>query len=336
MMKYLTLITLYVSLMFTTLVRADIEIQPGLSGAWVANASGQGVFVNIARTNDQPNFVLTWYAYLNGNQVWLIGSQSFDYGLQQLTIPMSIPSGADWGDNFVENDVQRTEWGSVTVNFTDCNNGTLQYDSNNVAFGANTIPLIRLTTTDGLSCDENIETPDKNTLDESEKESLVFMREEEKMARDVYLLFFRNYGVNVFTNISLSEQTHMDAVLSLMNTYNVSDSSTGVEGTFNNQELQELYNALVDMGSPSLADAYLASALIEETDIRDIEAFKSDITSGDILQTYDNLLCGSRNHLRSFVSRYESETGNQYTVQLPELANEVAEILSSSNEQCGK
>ncbi len=55
--KYLTLITLYVSLMFTTLARADIEIQSGLSGAWVADASGQGAFVNIAKTNDQPNFI---------------------------------------------------------------------------------------------------------------------------------------------------------------------------------------------------------------------------------------------------------------------------------------
>ncbi len=335
-MKYLTLITLYVSLTFTTLVKADIEIQPGLSGAWVADASGQGVFVNIARTNDQPNFVLTWYAYLNGKQVWLIGSQSFDYGLQQLTIPMSMTSGADWGDNFAENDVQRTEWGSVTVSFTDCNNSALQYDSNDMAFGTGTIPLIRLTNTDGLLCDENTETPDNNSLDSIEKESLVFMREEEKMARDVYLLFFSKYGVNTFTNVALSEQTHMDAVLSLMNTYNIPESSTGVEGTFNNQGLQELYNDLVSTGERSLADAYLASALVEETDIRDLVAFKSDITSEDILNTYDNLLCGSRNHLRSFVSRYESETGNQYTVQLPELANEVAEILSSSNEQCGK
>ena len=329
-MKKVSQILLFTGLLFAFSTNANIQLQPGVSGAWIAGASGQGIFVNIARVNDQPNFVVTWYGYLNGEQIWLVGSQPFDYGIETLTIPMTITSGTGWDTNFVESDVIRTDWGTVTIDFANCNSGTMQYSSNDANYGTGSLALIRLTNTDGLSCHE-----DSAAQNSIAQQSLAFMREEEKMARDVYLKFNRDYGQQVFSNIASSEQTHMDAVLNLMYVYNVDDTSTGVEGTFNNPDLQALYDALIDMGSTSLEDAYLASALIEETDIRDIEVFAEDIDAQDILDTYDNLLCGSRNHLRSYVSKYEQLTGNTYQVQIPELATEVAEILSSGNEQCG-
>jgi|GEM_PF-541165 len=327
-MRNLLIAVLYISLFFGSYSKADIDIQPGISGAWIADSSGQGVFINIARVNDRPNFVVTWYSYLDGVPIWLVGSQPFDYGVEQLTIPMSITSGGQWGNNFVSDDVVVSEWGNVTVNFTDCSAGLLQYEAIDENFGFGSIVLNRLTNTDGLSCHE--------TSDTSDKESLAFMREEEKMARDVYLLFFRNYGVNMFNNIASSEQTHMDAVLNLMNVYNVPDSSTGVEGTFNNVDLQDLYDALIAMGESSLENAYLAGALIEETDIKDLMAFEEGTVATDILNTYGNLLCGSRNHMRAFVKQYQNLTGKVYEVQIPEMAEVVAEILSSDNEQCGK
>lgn len=330
-MKTVTQTILFTGLLFTLMATANIQLQPGVSGAWIAGASGQGILVNIARVNDKPNFVVTWYGYLNGQQIWLIGSQPFDYGIETLSIPMTITSGTGWDTNFVESDVIINDWGTVTIDFVDCNLGTMQYSSNDANYGSGSLELTRLTTTDGLSCHENT-----GTADSIAKQSLEFMREEEKLARDVYLHFNNLYGQNVFTNIASSEQTHMDSVLNLMYIYNVEDTSTGVEGTFNNTDLQDLYDALIEMGSPSLADAYLAAALIEETDIRDIEVFSEGIEAEDILTTYDNLLCGSQNHLRSYVSKYELETGTNYQVQIPELANEVAEILATANEQCGR
>ena len=330
-MKLIIQLALFTTLFYGVTAKANIDIQPGISGAWIADASGQGIFVNVARVEDRPNFVVSWYSYQDNNQVWLIGSLPFDYGVQELTIPMIITSGTDWGQSFSGDDVIRTEWGTITISFVDCNNGLLEYHANDPIFGADVIPLFRLTNTDGLSCHE-----ESASNDSIEKQSLIFMREEEKMARDVYLVFNRLYGQNVFSNIANSEQTHMDSVLNLMNIYNVADSSTGVEGTFNNVELQELYDALIDLGTPSVGDAYLAAALIEETDIRDIEVFSEGIEAQDILTTYDNLLCGSRNHLRSYVSKYEQETGNAYQVQIAELADEVADILATSNEQCGR
>ncbi len=329
-MKTVTQTILFTGLLFALTATANIQLQPGISGAWIAGASGQGIFVNIARVNDQPNFVVTWYGYLNDQQIWLIGSQPFDYGIETLSVPMTITSGTGWDTNFVESDVIRNAWGTVTIDFSDCNLGTMQYSSNDANYGSGSLELTRLTGTDGLSCHE-----ETGTADSIAKQSLAFMREEEKLARDVYLKFNRDYGQNVFSNIASSEQTHMDSVLNLMYIYNVEDSSTGIEGTFNNTDLQALYDVLIDMGSSSLSDAYLAAALIEETDIRDIEVFSEGIEAEDILTTYDNLLCGSRNHLRSYVSKYEAETGTTYQVQIPELASEVADILATANEQCG-
>ncbi len=330
-MKKVSQILLFTSLLLGFTANANIQLQPGVSGAWIAGASGQGIFVNIARVNDQPNFVVAWYGYLNGEQIWLVGAQTFEYGIETLTVPMSITSGTGWDTSFVESDVVITEWGTVTIDFSDCNVGTMQYSSNDSNYGSGSMALIRLSNTDGLSCHE-----EQVAQGSIEQQSLAFMREEEKMARDVYLKFNRDYGQTVFSNIASSEQTHMDAVLNLMNIYNVDDTSTGVEGTFNNSELQDLYDALIEMGSTSLEDAYLASALIEETDIRDLDEFSAGITATDILATYEKLNCGSRNHLRSYVSKYEQLTGNTYQVQIPELATQVAEILSSGNEQCGR
>ena len=42
------------------------------------------------------------------------------------------------------------------------------------------------------------------------------MREEEKLARDVYLTLYDIWGTPAFNNIASSEQTHMDAVLMLI------------------------------------------------------------------------------------------------------------------------
>lgn len=48
------------------------------------------------------------------------------------------------------------------------------------------------------------------TLDQQEKDAILYMREEEKLARDVYEFLYAKWNVNTFGNIRRSEQTHMD------------------------------------------------------------------------------------------------------------------------------
>jgi hypothetical protein len=140
---------------------------------------------------------------------------------------------------------------------------------------------------------ELLSTPELNTL--------ALMREEEKLARDVYIALYSKWGANVFTNISSSEQTHMDAILMLLNKYGLPDPvGTNAIGVFNNATLQSLYTQLVAQGSVSLLDAYKVGATIEDLDIFDLTTALTSIDNQDIRLVYDSLKKGSRNHMRSF------------------------------------
>lgn len=138
-------------------------------------------------------------------------------------------------------------------------------------------------------------------LSTDEASSLVFMREEEKLARDVYAAMFSLWGGNVFQNIGASEQVHMDAVKLLLTRYALPDpAATTLPGQFNNTMLQDLYDALVASGQVSLATALQVGAEIEDLDIRDLRSIKATIDNADLLLVYENLEKGSRNHLRAF------------------------------------
>jgi hypothetical protein len=155
-----------------------------------------------------------------------------------------------------------------------------------------------------------------DVLSDTEVEGLLYMREEEKLARDVYLTLYDKWGLGVFQNISGSEQAHMDAVKSLLDRYGLEDPAAGNEiGVFTNLTLQALYDQLVEEGSQSLADALRVGAAIEEIDILDLEERIAQTDKGDIQQVYDNLMMGSSNHLRAFVSNPERQTGETYQPQ---------------------
>lgn len=136
----------------------------------------------------------------------------------------------------------------------------------------------------------------------TEMEGLKFMREEEKLARDVYLVLYENWNAQVFSNIAKSEQKHTDAIKTLLNKYEIEDPVVNDEiGVFQNSDLQTLYNSLVEKGKVSLVEALKIGAAIEEIDILDLEKYLHVVDSEDITFVYNNLMRGSRNHLRAFV-----------------------------------
>lgn len=151
-------------------------------------------------------------------------------------------------------------------------------------------------------------------LTQEEAADLQFMREEEKLARDVYMTFYAEWGTNVFNNIARSEQSHTDAILRLMTKYGVTDPALDI-GLFSNPELQELFDTLVAGGSQSVLDALKIGALIEEVDMEDIAAAMTRTSQSTILKVYANLMAGSERHLRAFVSNIELITGEPYAAQ---------------------
>ncbi|MDC7247954.1 MAG: DUF2202 domain-containing protein [Sphaerochaetaceae bacterium] len=135
-------------------------------------------------------------------------------------------------------------------------------------------------------------------------EGILLMREEEKLARDVYLTLYDLYSVPVFLNIAQSEQRHTDSVKWLIEQKGLTDPVISDEiGEFSDDELQQLYQILIEQGSQSLSQAFIVGALVEELDIYDIERLLEDEDDIQIIRVYDNLLEGSMNHLRSFYSK---------------------------------
>ncbi len=140
------------------------------------------------------------------------------------------------------------------------------------------------------------------SLDANEVEGLRYMREEEKLAHDVYLALYARWPrLSVFSNIAASEAQHTDAVLGQLQRYGVADPAAGkAAGVFDNSYLQALYNQLIAMGSVSEVEALKVGCLIEETDIQDIRDKMALTDEASILSVYQNLLCGSYHHLQSF------------------------------------
>lgn len=153
----------------------------------------------------------------------------------------------------------------------------------------------------------------ESVLSPAEAADLLFMQEEERLARDVYAVFYETWGMNVFENIGDAEQSHTDSVAVLVRRYGLEDDSAEVTaGVFANPELQKLYDDLVLTGMQSPEDALRAAALVEETDIVDLQDAMSRTENADILRVYENLIAGSENHLRSFVRNLE-QRGESYS-----------------------
>lgn len=154
------------------------------------------------------------------------------------------------------------------------------------------------------------------TLTTHEADGLLYMREEEKLAHDVYLALGERWTLPVFTNIASAEQTHTDAVQLLLERYNLTDPAAGnAAGVFTNAELQALYAKLVEQGSTSLTEALSVGAEIEELDIVDLRSRASDKADVDLV--YSNLERGSRNHLRAFTKQLDRNGSTYEPMHLP-------------------
>lgn len=169
-------------------------------------------------------------------------------------------------------------------------------------------------------------------LTKAEIEGIILMREEEKLARDVYTTLGEKWNLNIFSNIAQSEQTHMDAVLYLVQKYEIEDPvKNDTVGVFTDPALQNLYNQLVSKGEESMIGALVVGANIEDLDIYDLERLMSQTDNQDILITYANLQKGSRNHMRAFNKQIE-KNGGKYSPQYISI-NSFESIVSSEQER---
>ena len=138
-------------------------------------------------------------------------------------------------------------------------------------------------------------------LTDVEIENILYMRQEEKLARDVYLTLYEQWGATIFANISESEQRHMDALKRLVTLYGLEDTITNnAVGWFDDPVFKALYEQFVADGTDSLSDALNVGVSIEELDIADLTEALEQTSMRNVRRVFENLLRGSTNHLAAF------------------------------------
>ena len=169
-------------------------------------------------------------------------------------------------------------------------------------------------------------------LSTTEEGEVLYLREEEKLARDVYLTFAERWQLPIFSNIAAAEQRHMDLVFQVIGVYGLVDPVTDdTVGAFTDTDLGALFDTLVANGESSLVGALTVGATIEDMDLADLHDLLA-ITDNDHLQIVAyNLAKGSRNHLRAFVRALEAQ-GETYNPQYLE-PDEFEAILDADMER---
>lgn len=175
-------------------------------------------------------------------------------------------------------------------------------------------------------------------LDNGEETHLIFMREEEKLARDVYLALSSLYAdEQIFATIAEdSEQSHTDTVREMLAYFSINDPNPDTNnlpesiGIFNGLAygwyFNEKYIQLINRGSENVLEALYVGAFIEELDMIDITDYPKVIVETDngidisqcglaytdeasIQNMFTNLLDGSKSHLRAYVRNIEKIIG---------------------------
>lgn len=169
-------------------------------------------------------------------------------------------------------------------------------------------------------------------LKKRERSDLKYMREEEKLARDVYLSLHETWGLRAFRQIAKAESNHMAAALALIDKYELADPvGDNALGVFSNPGLQALYEDLSATGVASVESALLVGAAIEDLDIFDLQRSLETTDNEDLEVLYKNLMKGSRNHLRAFTALLERQGVSYEPVYLS--AAEYQEIIDSPQEK---
>jgi len=133
---------------------------------------------------------------------------------------------------------------------------------------------------------------------------LQLMRDEERMARDLYRVIAAKYdGLLPFSRITRAEQQHFTSVGTMLTRYRIADPARGkTAGRYRSAEIQRLYDGWKARAMTSKEEAFRVGIELEKRDIADLRRAIGQTTNGDVKFVYQRLLNGSQNHLRAFTA----------------------------------
>ena len=140
-------------LLTSTSALADLVLADGgASGQWFnSSRDGEGIYFEIV---DGGMVSVAWFTYdMDGNQMWLTGATDISDSATTVAVPVTVTDGPVFGPDYDPDDLNSELWGTLTLNFPDCDTGLLSYASS-TGFGQDTISLIRLTNLEQVRCEE--------------------------------------------------------------------------------------------------------------------------------------------------------------------------------------
>jgi len=148
-------------------------------------------------------------------------------------------------------------------------------------------------------------------LTQKEKGALIYMYQEEKLAKDVYYVLSQMYpNLRTFPHIYRAEVMHQKSVANVLSYYGIPLPMLGDEvGKFNNPNLQKLYNELISKGKNSIKDALEVGIMVEVTDVEDLDKYLNEVSSSDVVALFKFLRAGSYNHYNAFNNELRLITG---------------------------
>ncbi len=170
-------------------------------------------------------------------------------------------------------------------------------------------------------------------LSAAEEAEVLYLREEEKLARDVYITLAERWQLPIFSNIAYAEQKHMNLVFRLIEIYGLIDPITDdTVGVFSDPDLGGLYDRFTADGAASLIAALVVGATIEDMDLDDLYDLMQFTDNRHIQLVAQNLAKGSRNHLRAFVRALAAQ-GETYAPQYLDQATFDAVLAADMERQ---
>ncbi|HLS44655.1 MAG TPA: DUF2202 domain-containing protein [Ornithinicoccus sp.] len=133
------------------------------------------------------------------------------------------------------------------------------------------------------------------------EETLLFILEEERMARDLYdALGEAHDGLSPFTQIERSEQQHYDAVAKLVTLKDGTLPEEGSPGVYQADGLQTMYDDWLGRGLTSPEAAFQVGVELETADIANLRSTIEEIDDADVDRVMSHLLRASEHHLQAF------------------------------------
>ena len=143
----------------------SIKLGGYLSGNWFnPTQGGHGFQLELTDQADDTNpaektMLAIWFVYTpdGSGQNWIFAQGPYDVTKSTVTLPATIFHGPKFPfplSNYDPNAVQGSlgDWGTVTLTFSDCNNGTASWNSTAGGYGNGTMPIQRLTSIQGTAC----------------------------------------------------------------------------------------------------------------------------------------------------------------------------------------